>query len=92
MIHLIEPLRLHQNRVLSGQQDHLEIGSDSIVMAQAGVSKSFPEKSIIIGSPAVPRKDFIKQLKMLKNAEEVVAKFKKYQHILEAFEQNEQGE
>lgn len=76
----------------AGLADHLEIGSDSIVMAQAGVSKSFPEKSIIIGSPAVPRKDFIKQLKMLKNAEEVVAKFKKYQHILEAFEQNEQGE
>lgn len=76
----------------AGLADHLEIGSDSIVMAQAGVSKSFPEKSIIIGAPAVPRKDFIKQLKMLKNAEEVVAKFKKYEHLLKAFEENEQGE
>ena len=74
----------------AGLADHLEIGSDSIVMAQAGVTKSFPEKSIIIGAPAVPRKDFIKQLKMLKSAEEAVAKFKKYEHLLESFEQGEQ--
>ncbi len=79
--------------VIAGQAglvDHLEIGSDSIVMAQAGVTKSFPEKSIIIGAPAVPRKDFIKQLKMLKAAEEVVSKFKKYEHLLDSFEQGEQ--
>lgn len=79
--------------VLAGQAglaDHLNIGSDSIVMGQSGVSKSFPEKSIIIGSPAVPRKDFIKQLKMLKAAEDAVAKFKKYEHLLESFEQGEE--
>ena len=73
----------------AGLADHLEIGSDSIIMAQAGVTKSFPDKSIIIGAPAVPRKDFIKQLKMLKAAEEVVGKFKKYEHLLESFEQGE---
>ena len=73
----------------AGLADHLEIGSDSIIMAQAGVTKSFPDKSIIIGAPAVPRKDFIKQLKMLKSAEEAVSKFKKYEHLLESFEQGE---
>ena len=73
----------------AGLADHLEIGSDSIVMAQAGVTKSFPEKSIIIGAPAVPRKDFIKQLKMLKSAEEAVAKFKKYEHLLDSFTQGD---
>ena len=74
----------------AGLADHLEIGSDSIIIAKAGVTKSFPEKSIIIGAPAVPRKDFIKQLKMLKSAEEAVSKFKKYEHLLESFEQGEQ--
>lgn len=74
----------------AGLADHLSIGSDSIVMAQAGVTKSFPDKSIIIGAPAVPRKDFIKQLKMLKAAEEAVGKFKKYEHLLESFEQGEE--
>lgn len=74
----------------AGLADHLSIGSDSIVMAQAGVTKSFPDKSIIIGAPAVPRKDFIKQLKMLKAAEELVSKFKKYEHLLDALEQGDQ--
>lgn len=57
--------------VLAGQvgvADHVTIGSDSIVMAKAGVSKSFPEKSIIIGQPAVHRKEFVKQLKAMKDA------------------------
>lgn len=74
----------------AGLADHLEIGNDSIVMAQAGVSKSFPEKSIIIGAPAVPRRDFIKQLKLMKAAEEMISKFKKYEHLLESFEQGDQ--
>ncbi len=68
----------------AGLADHLEIGSDSIIMAKAGVTKSFPEKSIIIGAPAVPRKDFIKQLKTMKMAEEMVQKFKKYEHLLDS--------
>lgn len=66
----------------AGMADHLEIGSDSIVMAQAGVTRSFPEKSIIIGAPAMPRKDFIKHLKTMKKAEELVSKFKEYEHLL----------
>ena len=51
-------------------------------MAKAGVTRSFPEKSILIGAPAVPRKDFIKQLKTMKKAEELIDKFKKYEHLL----------
>ena len=57
--------------VLAGQAgiaDHVSIGADSIIMAKAGVSKSFPEKSIIIGQPAVHRKEFVKQLKGIKEA------------------------
>ena len=73
----------------AGLADHLEIGNDSIIMAKAGVTKSFPDKSIIIGAPAVPRKDFIKQLKTMKMAEELVNKFKKYEHLLDSLDQDE---
>ena len=59
-----------------GMADHIEIGADSIVMAKAGITRSFPEKSILIGAPAVPRKDFIKQMKTMKKAEDLVSKFK----------------
>ena len=65
-----------------GMADHIEIGSDSILMAKAGVTRSFPEKSILIGAPAVPRKDFIKQMKTMKKAEELITKFKEYEHLL----------
>ena len=77
--------------VLAGQAglaDHIQIGSDSIITAKAGVTKSFPEKSIVVGIPAVPRKEFIKQLKTMKDAQEIFAKFRKYEPLLKEFEDN----
>ena len=81
--------------VIAGQvgiADHINIGNDCILAAQAGVSKSFPEKSIVIGSPAVPRKEFIRQLKLMKDASELVAKFKKYEPLLKTFLEEHEGE
>lgn len=74
----------------AGLADHIEIGSDTIITAKAGVTKSFPEKSIIVGIPAVPRKEFIKQLKTMKDAQEIFAKFRKYEPMLNAFEEAHQ--
>lgn len=75
--------------VLAGQAglaDHIKIGADSIIAAKAGVTKSFPEKSIVVGAPAVPRKEFIKQLKIMKDAGELIKKFKQYEPLLSSFE------
>ena len=74
----------------AGLADHLKIGNDSIIAAQSGVSKSFPERSIVIGSPAVPRKEFIKQLKLMKDAADLVAKFKQYEPLLKTFLENQE--
>ena len=71
----------------AGLADHIEIGSDTIITAKAGVTKSFPAKSIIVGIPAVPRKDFIKQLKTVKDAQDLVDKFKKFEPLLKEFEE-----
>jgi len=74
--------------VLAGQvglADHINIGSDSIVMAQAGVTKSIGEKSIVVGSPAVSRKEFIKQIKYAKEMGELIKEFKKYKSKLETY-------
>jgi len=76
----------------AGLADHLNIGNDSIVGPAAGVSKSFPEKSIIMGAPAMPRKEFIRQLKAMKDAAELVKKFKKYEPLLRAFEESTKDE
>jgi len=70
----------------AGLADHLTIGSDSIILAQAGLTKSYPAKSVLMGAPAVPRKDFLKRLKYLSEAEAMVEKYKKYQHLLEDYE------
>jgi len=74
----------------AGLADHIQIGNDTIIAAKAGVTKSFPEKSIIVGAPAVPRKEFIKQLKIMKDAGELINKFKKYEPLLNSFEEDQQ--
>lgn len=76
----------------AGLADHISIGNDSIIGPSAGVTKSFPEKSIIIGAPAVPRKEFIRQLKTMKDAGELIKKFKKYEPLLSAFEESNKEE
>jgi len=72
----------------AGLADHINIGSDTIIAAKAGVTKSFPEKSIVVGIPALPRKEFIKQLKTIKDAGELITKFKKYEPLLKEFEES----
>ena len=72
----------------AGLADHISIGDDTIIAAQAGVTKSFPAKSIVVGAPAVPRKEFIKQLKIVKDAGDLIAKFKKYEPLLKTFEES----
>jgi len=76
----------------AGLADHISIGNDSIIGPSSGVSKSFPEKSIILGAPAMPRKEFIRQLKTMKDASELVKKFKKYEPLLKAFEESNSEE
>lgn len=70
----------------AGLADHITIGDDSIILAQSGVTKSHPAKSVLMGAPAVPRKDFLKRLRYLGEAEVMVEKYKKYQHLLEDYE------
>lgn len=72
----------------AGLADHISIGNDTIIAAQAGVSKSFPAKSIVVGTPAMPRKEFIKHLKVMKDAGDLISKFKKYEPLLKTFEDN----
>lgn len=76
----------------AGLADHLVIGNDSIIAAKAGVTKSFAEKTIIVGAPAVPRKEFIRQLKTMKDADELIKKFKTYEPLLKAFVEGENKE
>jgi UDP-3-O-[3-hydroxymyristoyl] glucosamine N-acyltransferase len=80
--------------VLAGQvgiADHINIGADSIVMAQSGVSKTLEPKSIVIGTPAMPRKEFAKQMKGIKDAARFISEFKELKKEIEEFKKGFEG-
>lgn len=41
-----------------GVAGHIHIGDESVIMAQSGISKNLPPGSVMMGTPAVDRKDF----------------------------------
>jgi UDP-3-O-[3-hydroxymyristoyl] glucosamine N-acyltransferase len=56
--------RLGKGVILAGQaglSGHLQLGDGSIVMGQAGVSKNLEPGAIVIGSPAMDRREFARQ-------------------------------
>lgn len=84
--------RLGKGVILAGQaglSGHLQLGDGSIVMGQAGVSKNLEPGAIVIGSPAMDRREFVRQQlyvgrlaktnAMLKQLQEEVEELKKKQ-------------
>ena len=58
------------NRTVVGGQaglpDHLSIGEDAVIHAQAGVTGHIAPKAVVIGSPAVPKTEFLEQQVLIK--------------------------
>ncbi len=44
----------------SGVSGHLKIGDGTLIYGQAGVKDNLPERSIVVGTPAVPQREFFK--------------------------------
>ena len=68
------------DRVVMGGQaglpDHMKVGEDALVQAQAGITKDVPEKAIVIGSPAMPNREFLRRELNLKRLPRLVAEVK----------------
>jgi UDP-3-O-[3-hydroxymyristoyl] glucosamine N-acyltransferase len=45
----------------AGLPDHLTIGEDAVIHSQAGITRSVQPRSVVIGSPAVPKTEFLEQ-------------------------------
>ena len=41
--------------------DHLSIGDDAVVHAQAGITNHVPDRAVVIGAPAQPKRDFLER-------------------------------
>ena len=55
-----------------GISGHLHVADGSILMAQSGISKDVPPKSILFGSPAKPRREYAKEQMYLAKIESLV--------------------
>lgn len=71
--------------VIAGQAgiaDHKTIGEDSILMARAGVTGNVPPKSVIMGEPAVPRKEFVRNIFNVKSIDSIKKRLKELEETV----------
>ena len=60
----------------AGLSDHLTIGDDALVQAQAGITNHVPPKSIVIGSPAEPKRRFLEQQVQIRRLPKIAGELK----------------
>jgi UDP-3-O-[3-hydroxymyristoyl] glucosamine N-acyltransferase len=60
----------------AGLPDHMKVGEDALVQAQAGMTKDVPERAIVIGSPAIPKREFLQREINLKRLPRLTAQVK----------------
>lgn len=46
----------------TGLADHIKIGNDAILMARSGVMNDIPEKTVVGGAPAIPRREMFETI------------------------------
>lgn len=82
--------RLGKAVVLAGQAGlagHLQVGDGSIVMGQAGVSKNLEPGAIVIGSPAIDRREFVREQMYIGRLANTTAMLKQLQKEIEEIKQ-----
>ena len=52
----------------AGFADHLKIGSGAQIAAQSGVMRDVENGAVLLGTPAVPFKDFMRQVAFLQKS------------------------
>ena len=73
--------------VLAGQAGivgHVSIGDGVIAMAKSGITKDLPAQSVVIGMPAVDRREFARQSMFIRKLPEITATLKKLQSEIDA--------
>ena len=73
--------------VLAGQVGvvgHVTVGDGAIAMAKAGITKDLPPKAVVIGMPAIDRREFARNAMFVNKLPEITATLKKLQSELEA--------
>ncbi|MBK9128530.1 MAG: UDP-3-O-(3-hydroxymyristoyl)glucosamine N-acyltransferase [Phycisphaerales bacterium] len=69
-----------------GIADHLTIGDGAVLAAQAGLTKDVPPGTTVIGSPAMERGDFVRQIFAGRKVADLAAQVRELKRRLEALE------
>lgn len=70
-----------------GVVDHVRIGHDTVVGAQAGVAKDIPSGSVFLGSPAVPHMELKRTLAALNRLPELLKTIRTLEERMKALEE-----
>ena len=66
----------------AGMAGHLELGDGAQAMAQSGIAKSVPPGGRVVGSPAVPEREFVRDLFNVHRVDKLAAQIKLLQREL----------
>jgi len=87
--------RVGDGAILAGQvgvAGHITIGERAVLLAQSGVSKDVPGGAVLIGTPAVPRTEFVERLSAGKRLQRLTRRVAELTERLEALEKRLQGD
>ena len=67
----------------SGLPDHMVVGDDAVIWAQAGVAGNVPAKQAVGSTPAVPLREFLERQVQLKRLPAMQRQLKELQKAVE---------
>lgn len=76
----------------AGLADHLKIGNDAIIMAKSGVMRDIEPKEVVVGIPALPRRETLQNVMYTGKLKEMFQEMKLLRKRLEALEAQVQEE
>jgi UDP-3-O-[3-hydroxymyristoyl] glucosamine N-acyltransferase len=81
------------NRVViagqAGLADHLKVGDDAIIMAQSGVMRNIDPREIVLGSPAMPRREAMQNILYTSKMKAMAKELKELKARLTALEKQQ---
>ncbi len=81
--------KIHDRAILAGQvglKDHITIGADAIVEAQAGVITDIEEDAIVLGSPALPARETLTNIAYNRKGEQMYKQLRALQKKVDELE------
>jgi UDP-3-O-[3-hydroxymyristoyl] glucosamine N-acyltransferase len=74
----------------AGLADHLKVGNDAIIMAKSGVMRDIADKEVVVGIPALPRRETLQNVMYIGRLKELFQEVKTLKKRVAELEANPQ--